>query len=78
MIVQTLASKPFMLATGSHGHDFTGQACFNELAALLAGEPFTDSPACVSPIVRQLGMPGGATDELSRSGEPGQNRQLLQ
>lgn len=47
--------KPFTLDSGSHRYPAAG-ACFNELASLLAGEPFSDAPACVSPVVRRFGM----------------------
>lgn len=34
----------------------SGQLCLLEAAAVLAGEPLTDHPRCVSPIVRTLGI----------------------
>lgn len=55
MTSPALPAKPFALAHGSHSTPQQG-ACFNELASVLAGEPFSDSPACVSPLVRRLGM----------------------
>jgi hypothetical protein len=50
-----LPAEPYILNSGSH-EDLENGACFNELASVLAGEPFSASPACVSPIVRWLGM----------------------
>lgn len=38
------------LERGKHGSPRDG-ACVMELVSMLAGEPFTDSPVCVSPIV---------------------------
>ena len=38
------------LARGSHAAD-TGQACVMELVSCLAGESWSDSPQCVSPII---------------------------
>lgn len=55
MTSSLLPAKPFDLGASSHENLENG-ACFNELASVLAGEPFSDSPACVSPIVRRLGM----------------------
>jgi hypothetical protein len=51
----TLPPEPFHLASGSHS-SLAGGACFNELAAVLAGEPFSDAPKCVSPVIRRMGM----------------------
>jgi hypothetical protein len=55
MTAALLPAKPYELKGGSHS-DLGVGACFNELASVLAGEPFSDSPACVSPIIRRLGM----------------------
>jgi hypothetical protein len=38
------------LGRGAHSSPAEG-ACVMELASLLAGEPFSDRPACVSPVV---------------------------
>jgi hypothetical protein len=51
----TLPAEPFHLARGGH-NSWKDGACFNELAAMLAGQPFSASPACVSPVIRRMGM----------------------
>lgn len=43
-----LPREPFTLARGAHDSK-SGEACFNELATVLAGEPFGYTPKCVSP-----------------------------
>jgi len=50
-----LPAEPFHLSKGSHNSPENG-ACFNELAAILAGKTFNDAPKCVSPVIRRLGM----------------------
>jgi hypothetical protein len=51
-----LPREPFRLAAGAHGSTFSGEACWNELGTILAGEPFGDSPRCFSPVIRRFGM----------------------
>jgi len=48
-------SHPVRLHPGRHT-DQSGQLCLLEAAAVLAGEPLTDHPRCVSPIVCTLGI----------------------
>ena len=43
------------LDSGSH-RDFETGHCINEVAAWLAGEPHTDRPSCVSPVLRSYTM----------------------
>lgn len=68
---RTLDNLP-PLAKGAHAPD-SGQACMMEAAAYIAGEPWTDSPACVCPVIaafaRQLNdvMPNDMRDALLRS-----------
>ncbi len=54
-VASILDSRPFILGGGGHD-DLEDGACFNELAAVLAGEPFSASPKCVSPIIGRMGM----------------------
>lgn len=42
--------EPVTLAAGSHSSPDDG-VCVVELASLMAGEPFSDSPACVDPVI---------------------------
>jgi len=48
-------SDPVRLHPGRHTGQ-SGQLCLLEAAAVLAGEPLTDHPVCVSPIVCTLGI----------------------
>ncbi len=41
------------LSTGKHGSPAEG-ACVMELASMLAGEPFTDAPPSVCPVIRDF------------------------
>ena len=42
--------EPVTLASGSHSSPDEG-VCVMELASLIGGEPFSDSPACVDPVI---------------------------
>ena len=42
-----------ILASGSHGSSFNGEACSMEWVSYLADEGFTDSPPCASPVLRR-------------------------
>jgi hypothetical protein len=59
------------LAKGAHAPD-SGQACMMEAAAYIAGEPWSDYPACVCPVIaafaRRLNdaMPDDMRDALLR------------
>lgn len=53
-ILGTLPRKPFNLDAGDHSA--RRGACFTELASVLAGEPFSSSPECVSPVIRRFGI----------------------
>jgi hypothetical protein len=44
-----------VLAHGSHADPKQG-ACVMEMVAFLAGEPHTDQPKCVMPVLRNLGI----------------------
>jgi len=60
MLVSTTTNPPatsdqVRLHPGTHTGQ-SGQLCLLEAAAVLAGEPLTDHPRCVSPIVRTLGI----------------------
>jgi len=60
MLVSTTTNAPAILDQvrlhpGQHTGQ-SGQLCLLEAAAVLAGEPLTDHPRCVSPIVRTLGI----------------------
>jgi hypothetical protein len=56
------------LTTGAHP-DHKG-FCFNEAIAFVAGEKWSDAPACVSPVIRRFGM--GLNDRW-----PEDDKQLL-
>lgn len=47
--------KPIRLAHGAHRDPKLG-LCYNEAVAYAAGEPHSDMPACVSPVIRRFGM----------------------
>jgi hypothetical protein len=49
------AVTPIDLKSGSHRDPGVGM-CFNEAASYLAGEKHSDSPQCVSPVIRRFGM----------------------
>ena len=51
----TATSDPVRLYPGTHTAA-SGQLCLLEAAAVLAGEPLTDHPRCVSPIVCVVGI----------------------
>jgi hypothetical protein len=58
--------ESFTLTPGRH-RSATEGVCFNELASVLAGEPFSDKPRSVSPVVRRLGSElNDALDDQSR------------
>lgn len=48
-------SNPYELAYGSHANPNDGR-CAMEWVAYLAGEPHSDSPQCVSPVLRTFGI----------------------
>jgi hypothetical protein len=48
-------TDPYFLSTGSHPSPQEGR-CANEWMAYLAGEPHSDSPRCVSPVLRSFTM----------------------
>ena len=50
-----LPAAPFHLSAGGHSGPEDG-ACFNELASMLAGQPFSAAPACVSTVIQRMGM----------------------
>src|SRR4051812_33649604 len=43
------------LAKGSHSSPQQG-ACLLEVVSMFANEPFSDHPACVSPVLRNFGI----------------------
>jgi hypothetical protein len=45
-----VSHQTITLSTGKHSSPDEG-ACVMELASMLAGEPFTDRPACVCPVI---------------------------
>jgi hypothetical protein len=49
----TVPDNPYFLAKGSHDRPEDGM-CAMEWAAYVAGEPHTDQPVCVSPILRSF------------------------
>jgi len=59
------------LAAGKHDSPDAG-VCLLEAVSLVAGEPFTDHPACVSPVLGAFGralndaMPDGERQQLAR------------
>ncbi|HEX6020651.1 MAG TPA: hypothetical protein VFZ00_01565, partial [Solirubrobacter sp.] len=48
-------TNPYFLSEGSHPTAAEGR-CAMEWVAYLAGEPHTDSPVCVSPLLRGFGI----------------------
>ena len=49
--------KDIVLSRGSHYSEMTpGQWCLMEAAAYIAGESWTDHPACVSPVLTSYGV----------------------
>jgi hypothetical protein len=46
----TLELESLVLAKGSHNPD-EGEACVMEAVAFVAGEPWSDSPTCASPVI---------------------------
>jgi hypothetical protein len=50
-----LPRKPFFLGKGCHSYLADG-ACFNELGSVLAGESWSASPKCYSPLISRMGM----------------------
>jgi hypothetical protein len=48
-------SNPYFLSHGSHPSPADGR-CAMEWVAYLAGEKHSDSPACVSPVLRRFGI----------------------
>lgn len=65
-----LAALP-PLAAGPHAPD-EGQACLLEAVAFVAGEPWSDRPACVCPVLADFGrawndrLPDGLRDDVLR------------
>jgi len=53
MAMSTASHQTVRLSRGSHSGPDQG-ACVMELASMLAGERFSDHPACVSPVVAAL------------------------
>jgi len=51
-IIDSRLSKPITLDRGGHS-SFNDGTCFNEWVSWLAGEPFSDAPQCVSPVLRR-------------------------
>jgi len=49
----TIDLDTITLTTGQHANPAQG-TCVMEAASMLAGEPFTDHPACVSPVIGAL------------------------
>src|SRR3954471_7750366 len=47
----TATRDPYFLSKGSHATPDAGR-CAMEWVAYLAGEPHTDQPACVSPVLK--------------------------
>jgi hypothetical protein len=58
-----------VLKAGGHSRPEDGM-CFTEAAAYLAGEPFSDHPACVSPVIAAFGR-------TWNDGLPDDDRQML-
>ncbi|HEY4099569.1 MAG TPA: hypothetical protein VGM20_01695 [Gemmatimonadales bacterium] len=61
---------PDGLQLAAGGHADHKSFCFNEAVAFVAGEKWSDAPACVSPVIRRFGM--GLNDRWSDA-----DRQLL-
>src|SRR5690348_12483283 len=65
---RTLDLETLVLAYGGHDPD-EGQMCVNEAVAWLAGEEWTDEPACMSPVIASFTMswndtPGEAGERI--------------
>jgi hypothetical protein len=50
-----MTTTDYTLAKGAHNTPDDGR-CAMEWVAYIAGEPHSDSPACVSPLLRDFGM----------------------
>ena len=67
----TLNLDEVTLASGSHSPS-SGQMCVMEAAAYMAGEPWTDHPTCVSPVIAAFlrswndALPDGDRNQLVR------------
>ena len=56
-----------VLSAGAHDPNDDGSLCVMELAAYIAGEPWSDHPACVSPVLAAfLRSWNDALDEATR------------
>jgi hypothetical protein len=53
-IIEERVAQPITLAKGAHSSS-DGEMCLLEAAAWIAGEPWSDHPACVCPVIATFG-----------------------
>ena len=70
-IIEERLQEPITLSAGSH-HPDSGETCLLEAVAWIAGEPWSDHPVCVCPVLAAFGR--AWNDGL---GDEARNRLLL-